>query len=103
MKKPAASLLAVTLAAAPVGADTPPRDPWAPVPHASPQPPPPPAMQASALLDSLFAVFGVERPRVLASGAPACGNVQLKAPRPASCDEPAPPAVITAQAKPERR
>ena len=96
MKKPAHTLLAVTLAVSPVAADP---DRWDP-PPVSVQPPAPTEMQASALLDGMFAVFGIARPRVLASGAPACGNVQGKAPPPADCLEPAPITAYSQRAEP---
>lgn len=85
MKKPTHALLAITLAVSPVAADN--RDP-APAPSET---------YVSTMLENMLALFGIARPRTLANGAPACGNVQTKGPPPAECREPA--AVITAEAE----
>lgn len=105
MSKKVGTLLAVTLVtAAPAAADR--VDPWAPTPSVTQVPADMPpafrALQAEQLVDGVLATFGVTTPRVLRTGAPACGNVQAKmAPsRRAQC-EPAP--VRTAATATERR
>jgi hypothetical protein len=102
MKKKVGTLLAVTLATAPALAG--PKDaPLArqveatrPDPWAAPKPGPTfPAnmpdsfrrLQNQLVIDGVFAALGIATPRVLRSGAPACGNVQTKGPRPAHCEE----------------
>src|ERR1043165_9167654 len=105
MKKKVGTLLAVTLAAAPAVAGPehahtakPEKkvvvnvkvnvkvDPWAGTKAITTLPPNLPdsfrRMQAQMIVDGAFAVFGVTTPRVLRSGAPACGNVQTKGPPP---------------------
>lgn len=67
-------------------------DPWAGTsPSVTPFPPNMPdsfrRMQAQMIVDGMFATFGVTTPRVLRSGAPACGNVQTKSPHPRPCTE----------------
>jgi hypothetical protein len=60
-------------------------DPWAGQP-APESPRPASSAQAPAeVVGAVLAIFGITAPRQLASGAPACGNVQTKMPRPASC------------------
>jgi hypothetical protein len=59
-------------------------DPWASAPAPTPAPRPAP-VAAPALVDAVLAVFGISAPRRLPSGAPACGNVASRAPRPADC------------------
>ncbi len=60
---------------------TPRPDPWATPPtptptHTEPLPP---------LMTSLFSLLGISVPRQLPNGAPACGNVASRAPRPVDC------------------
>jgi hypothetical protein len=44
------------------------------------------APTAEAIGSAVLAVLGISKPRELPSGAPACGNVATRAPRPASCE-----------------
>lgn len=78
-------------ASAPALAETPKRpvevaapakpDPWAVA--SAPDPVAVPVQQQVALLaDSLRKLFGISAPRTLDTGAPACGNVASRAPRP---------------------
>lgn len=56
-------------------------DPWA-----MPDEPQTPVVQQVALLGSVLAsLIGVAAPRQLPNGAPACGNVASRAPRPVDC------------------
>ena len=62
-----------------------PRDPWS-----APRAIDPDRVRLSlAGLDAAFAMVSA-RPRQMPSGAPACGNVASRAPRPAECTRPAP-------------
>jgi hypothetical protein len=94
-------LAVVVLAASPAGADPAPRaavsavaarpDPWAShAPVTTPIVAPPdlanaPVPAAVRALQSL--VVELARPRLMPSGAPACGNVATRAPRPRTCAE----------------
>jgi hypothetical protein len=85
MKKKVGMLMAVvTMAATPAVADPPPQPARVDLPV------------AVRVLEQLS--IALARPRTMPSGAPACGNVASRAPRPDSCDQPAPPRVITATA-----
>ncbi|MBS1121456.1 MAG: hypothetical protein H6Q90_3684 [Deltaproteobacteria bacterium] len=70
--------------APPVGSSLDPwaTDPWATAARSSPQPA---QRVARPLVESMFAVFGISVPRQLQTGAPACGNVAGRAPRPVDC------------------
>jgi hypothetical protein len=64
-------------------------DPWAGQPAAESSQPATAHHGPAEVVDAVLAIFGITAPRRLASGAPACGNVQTKGPRPVQCEEPA--------------
>ncbi|HEU0034652.1 MAG TPA: hypothetical protein VFQ53_28705 [Kofleriaceae bacterium] len=96
-RRPASTLLAVcaiattsTAYANPAGEHRPPhavttdaRPPAPPPP--TPTPPPPSTVEVPPVLHAALSALGIVTPRRLPSGAPACGNVATKAPRPERC------------------
>jgi len=67
-----------------IAVQAPQADPWVTPDRATPAKPP---QQLSPITAQVLALFGISVPRRLASGAPACGNVASRAPRPADCQK----------------